>query len=70
MITYIGEGGESSQVAHTHQAEDKQLPSLGQQLGELVYHGRDHSLQTGKLDTAGQVAKTSRGDIKCGQCGP
>lgn len=49
--THICESGQGAEVAHTHQAKDKLLPSLDQDVGILVQHGRDHPLQACELYT-------------------
>lgn len=47
--THVGEGAQGAQEADGDEAEDKELPALGQGLGVLVHHGRDHCLQAPKL---------------------
>lgn len=64
LATHICESGQGAEVAHTHQAEDKLLASLEQDVGVLVQHGRDHPLQACELQTGrhrGQGEKTGNG---------
>lgn len=47
--THVGESAQRAQETDCDEAEDKELPSPGQDLGVLVHHSRDHGLQAPKL---------------------